>query len=1162
MENQKHAVVIGQQQDFQVLQTAEGDAVFFSIGTDHGFYVTTEVRKSHSGWSQVDLSSTLGKDNAKAKAFAVSQNPKTMAIDLALISTEGDGDSLYISRNNSASEATWKTGITWTKVPFDAASGSRSPPVRIADVYLLTQPLGNGPGALTWFVDIVRSPGNGFQLLERYYVEPDSAVKWVKHTLPNDVEEGSISSCLGRRQGDCVDGIYTFGRIGGSQSLIFTPKKNIWAPRSPPQSSRLQFPAGSTAISSTMNDSGVSSLFVAAEGGLYYFKPDQQKDGAAASLIIPSSPVCGTNTFSGSTRLFSSTVGSRTAVWGLNGRLDLVCSTCPAGHETDPAQWSPPVRICPGVSRFAFYRNIRATGNVLFALLGEGNLTQLTQDPASGTWLQRQITLPALDSSKVFESSTFTTHVKLMDGNGMPGADHPVAIRSKQAASLTINNIYRKIDPNSSVEARTDGTGGITIIQEVQSLPAAPLQITYQDNTVDVDPQSKVVERLSEIQSGKDLDKIQIKTKKGDTKPLVPSDVSQKDKDAVARCIPKLLEVRSGLPKDGSIQTKSEHITAFTTSSSSAVVWGVVGQADDLQFIEGDDAAKHLGGLVKPIGVNVYSTDLRVATATDSIAVSAGDMLRFLKDAWDVVGDFLFRTYEGITQFVVSIGNKIYTAIIDSVNAVIEAIEFVFAKIKVFFEDLIRWLGFLFSWNDILLTHRVIKNIMRQYAKQAVGQINVIQQHIQGGFRDIRGFIDPKVLDHVQDSGKPIGEQQNEKVSTVPGTDSPQNNWAVYHANNGIGSASGGSLPGYDREGLEKLLVPLENAIKDQGKILQDAFQKIKDRIVSDIHSLTPIQVIQEIFKIVGVLVIDTAENIVMKLLDLVKIFVSGLFSLLDDPIEIPVISPLYKWITNGDALSCLDLICLVAAIPGTIIYKLVTGSTPFLDNEHTKRLIDAPDFKSLSGVLSGSDTGLISLGAGMVKTTAALHPAKVVTAVLKCSTLFISHINVGLSYAKREAMASGKIVGGISVALWLAAASPTIASNFPAPGKWTIVSDSVLAVGLFKVLADNAGLDNPVWKNAVSPSLAAIMALIGLVPSIGGYVEKGDHQTSDEVALVGSICSASSGVLTFFTPLKVWGPEISAPAFAISMGLALLSGGFSAASGCAVLMEAGKQST
>jgi len=54
----------------------------------------------------------------------------------------------------------------------------------------------------------------------------------------------------------------------------------------------------------------------------------------------------------------------------------------------------------------------------------------------------------------------------------------------------------------------------------------------------------------------------------------------------------------------------------------------------------------------------------------------------------------------------------IYKVVVDCISAVVRAVEFVFHKIKVFSEDLIKWLGFIFEWQDILRTHQVVKKIL------------------------------------------------------------------------------------------------------------------------------------------------------------------------------------------------------------------------------------------------------------------------------------------------------------------------------------------------------------------------------------------------------------------------------------------------------------------
>ncbi|KAI8946098.1 hypothetical protein F4801DRAFT_596943 [Xylaria longipes] len=372
MKNQKQAVVMGPQQHFQVLQTSDGDAMFFSIGSEGVFYVTHEKRTSDSGWERIDLSSSLiGTESSaegKAKSFAVLQNPKTLDVDVVLVISTVGNDALYISAGNSCSSEAWTDGISWTDVPFDAADGQPPSPFVFSDMYMLAENTTKGPGGLTWFVDIVSSPDSSFRRLERYFIELNSAPKWIRHTLPNDVEEGSIASCLSRRQSDLYAGVYSLRKIESSKSLEFTPTKNYWD-KSPPTTARLEYLSRTTAITSCPNRDGLTNLFVAANDGLYVFLPDRQKDKDIGKLIIPSSPVCNTNTFYRAKQLSSSSISSRTVVWGLNSMADLVYSSCPACSETDPASWSPPMRISSAVSQFAFYINRQAPSNVLFALI-------------------------------------------------------------------------------------------------------------------------------------------------------------------------------------------------------------------------------------------------------------------------------------------------------------------------------------------------------------------------------------------------------------------------------------------------------------------------------------------------------------------------------------------------------------------------------------------------------------------------------------------------------------------------------------------------------------------------------------------------------------------------------------------------------------------------
>jgi hypothetical protein len=90
-----------------------------------------------------------------------------------------------------------------------------------------------------------------------------------------------------------------------------------------------------------------------------------------------------------------------------------------------------------------------------------------------------------------------------------------------------------------------------------------------------------------------------------------------------------------------------------------------------------------------------------------------------------------------------------------------------------------------------------------------------------------------------------------------------------------------------------------------------------------------------------------------------------GVLDILNAKLDIPVISPLYKIFAEDD-LTMLDLVCLVAAMPVTFIYKLVKkDKAPFPDDDDTKALLAATDFNSIANLCFTKTTQPGAAGAG-----------------------------------------------------------------------------------------------------------------------------------------------------------------------------------------------------
>jgi hypothetical protein len=71
---------------------------------------------------------------------------------------------------------------------------------------------------------------------------------------------------------------------------------------------------------------------------------------------------------------------------------------------------------------------------------------------------------------------------------------------------------------------------------------------------------------------------------------------------------------------------------------------------------------------------------------------------------------------------------------------------------------------------------------------------------------------------------------------------------------------------------------------------------------------------------------------VIVTALKLFKLLISEVATQLDSPLDIPILSPIYKLVI-GNELTALDLACFVCAIPTTIIFKIASGEAPYPDD-------------------------------------------------------------------------------------------------------------------------------------------------------------------------------------------------------------------------------------
>jgi hypothetical protein len=253
---------------------------------------------------------------------------------------------------------------------------------------------------------------------------------------------------------------------------------------------------------------------------------------------------------------------------------------------------------------------------------------------------------------------------------------------------------------------------------------------------------------------------------------------------------------------------------------------------------------------------------------------------------------------------------------------------------------------------------------------------------------------------------------------------------------------------------------------------VEDSISQIKTTCVDNFANLTPVQVIHDVMAILADLVLKSAQNIITTVIDVAKLLIDTVLKCLDAPLNIPIFSPLYKEFVKDD-LSFLDLVCLIGAIPTTIIYKLITKTAPFPDNNQTHDLINIITSDSLS------QEKAVTVAQGLNITSASL--SDIVTATLNISASFASIIVALFAALKRTGYPTltTRIASATSNLVYT---SPNITCLWIDEKAWyNVMNDTVTRISIIKTILDNTKTltDNQIYSTLGSPLVESIINVI-----------------------------------------------------------------------------------
>ncbi len=510
-------------------------------------------------------------------------------------------------------------------------------------------------------------------------------------------------------------------------------------------------------------------------------------------------------------------------------------------------------------------------------------------------------------------------------------------------------------------------------------------------------------------------------------------------------------------------------------------------------------------------------------------------------DFWNWLVALFETIIADITDIIISIADEVMVAIRLIVNgveqifkAIVKVIDDIASAIGSFFlmlekiiEDVIAALSVLFHFGEIMWTHRWL-----------AGQVNSRIQDIQNA---IAGQILPNVNQFFTNDSKAItnffnsaraqiqgyGNQQlnnspgsGQSVHTAFTVGSPgstgsshatQCAWSIQKMKSGLPSSSLPSTGASSRIAIRLDDDPLADFFTQFAQSLSSdpqlsaAFAQLK----TDFADLFQAGSVTQFFSTLVITLLDMVETLLLAALDVAKGFVEGLLAVIDDAfsavlgilnyqIEIPVLTWLYQTLFQ-EPLTLLNLATLVAAIPVTIVFRVVEGEYP-------------------------SQANLPSAGAALTKLPQVV--SQTVQMVLGCFSAVFQLIE-GIANAVSDAGGdeAPPLVSYVSIGtgvLVSALSFPLITNSDASAADWV-----VFGIGLCSALSGLCGIsyggEDPPFATPVQSVLTCLLNTTSFGASIAAYVNDGKTDGITNASFAEEIIESVVGILN---PIKLAGGE------------------------------------
>lgn len=886
------------------------ESALYSIGDDGNLYLLYKNVKDGIGWENRNISESpaklFGFGSVQVITFDVRKYSEAYGV---LFAAECDG-AVRIFSGIGTDPGTF----VWSEL---------TPEKNLMEESQVTQLYLSVTGAEEMMVCDLKSQDR----VSRWTIElKNGTVQWKRLELPADFAM-TETSLPGRAEKSKVSGIYTLGNLAGEKQLLYTPLYNRFNREIPPLPIRfsMEKQADDIAVFQEGEDKG-THLFACGDGGLYLYPSEIQADLCKPVLLLES------DQFQNVTCLSAYRAQGEMVISGIGKAGNLFFCRTEAENWKEPSAWS---EVQTEGCRMQYVEcswDGNAETEYAFGVSGDGKcLLKMERSKETGIWNTGAVHIPDL-KQKADKIPSFVTEVHITDDEPAY-SEQSLLVSAANPCQVYINGIYYELGLKPK-EVPCDETGTMRIVEEAAGLYGTELMFEIEGIRNSICPSKDPMQRLFQLNTADKLKKAKV-----DGVPLADEGCTEAQLEAVAGALRLIGE-------SGSVDKLWEGNTLFTREA--------VGERRSLSGIKPEEVsgnqallqlsfcggsltgiAKSGQGTYKTMcleGVGVYAIDMSVTDMEDTLDViytSASRFFDILYSLGSKIVNVCISCVKDVWQFTVQVGKTIYAFVMDTAEKLIAGISKIFESIKTGVEKLIRYLRYIFAWDDIKRTAEALEKSVLNGFDMMESQIGETQGKLHEAAELLTSLLDKWAeIEHSDVTGESLEKRSGKEVSL----DVRQNYLMDYGKENitqcDIKNSKAGDLPDEEFNELKQLVDNIIGFADTEGVIIGSFLDRARSELM-DSEKLKNMN-FGDICRKLLVLITDTAvytmENILFSVLELVKIMIRWLKKILSAPVHIPILSDILEDVFGISEKSVLQISCLVISAAAVPALKICGG--------------------------------------------------------------------------------------------------------------------------------------------------------------------------------------------------------------------------------------------